>query len=107
MSASAGSNGGGDFSSQQSNGGPPPGTIPDALLERMMDRKLRMLDLEYEECLKATKSRNIEDYDSGPTGDDWDKELVDPEIARARGYAAFASVWRVIVSIVVFVEFRC
>lgn len=31
---------GGDFSSQSSDGGPPAGTIPDALLERMMDRKL-------------------------------------------------------------------
>lgn len=52
-----------------------------------------MLDLEYEECLKATKSRNIEDYDQGPTGDDWDKEIVtDPEVAQARGYEAFASV---------------
>ena len=48
----------------------------------------RMLDLEYEECLKSTKSRNIEDYDQGPTGDDWDKEIMtDPQAAAAQGYA--------------------
>lgn len=52
----------------------------------------RMLDLEYEECLKATKSRNIEDYDQGPTGDEWDKEIVpDPEAVRAAGYEPFGS----------------
>jgi hypothetical protein len=52
----------------------------------------RMLDLEYEECLKATKSRNIEDYDQGPTGEDWDKEIAqDPEVTRASGYEAFGS----------------
>jgi len=75
-------------------GGGMGGGLPDALLERMMDRKLRMLDLEYEECVRATRGYDFADYDSGPVGNAEDTDEVpaksDKEAARAYGYAPFA-----------------
>lgn len=57
-------------------------------------RSQRMLDLEYEECIKATKGYNIEDYDQGPVGDEQQDEPPAPA-AQAGGYAAFGgSAWR-------------
>ena len=47
-----------------------------------------MLDMEYEECVKATKGYNIEDYDQGPVGDEQQDEPPAPA-ATAGGYAAF------------------
>ena len=50
----------------------------------------RMLDMEYEECVKATKGYNIEDYDQGPVGDDEQQQDEPPApAATAGGYAAF------------------
>ncbi len=56
-----------------------------------MDRKLRMLDMEYEECIKATKGYDMKDYDSGPTGEDEEPPKTDAATAKQFGYAAFGS----------------
>jgi hypothetical protein len=52
-----------------------------------------MLDMEYEECVRATKGYDFKDYDSGPTEDaDATPAKNDAEAAKAYGYAHFASV---------------